>query len=120
MNESSHDQRFARRAAEQLSRNADAVDDATRVRLRAARRRALDALDDRPGIAARFGVPAVAALAAAVLATVLLVPRWNEEPPQELVAGLGLEDLELLGGAEDLELYEHLEFYRWLEASEPI
>lgn len=120
MNRNPHDQRFARRAAEQLTRNADVVDDEIRARLRSARRRALDTLDDRPRSAARFGVPAVAALAAAALATVLLVPRWSAEPPQDIVAGLGLEDLEILGAAEDLELYEHLEFYRWLETSEPI
>lgn len=120
MNGDPHDQRFAHGAAEQLSRNADAVDDATRARLRAARRRALDARKGRPSIASRFGFPAAVAVAAAVLATVLLLPRWSGEPPQDLVAGVGLEDLELLGAAEDLELYEQLEFYRWLETSEPI
>lgn len=120
MNEDPHDQRFARHAAEQLTRDADALDDATRARLRAARLRALSALDDRPRRAFRFGVPAAAAVAAAVLATVLIVPRWSAERPQETIASLDLEDLEILAATEDLELYEHLEFYRWLETSEPI
>lgn len=121
---SSRDRRIALRAAQQLTRDADALDDTTRVRLRAARLRALDALDDRPAITAPtitgFGVPAVAAIAAAAIVTMLIVPRWSADPPPDPIASLGLEDLDILAASEDLELYEHLEFYRWLETNEPI
>ncbi len=115
------DPRLARRVAERLSRSAEGVDDVTRVRLRAVRLRALEALDERP----RFARPlvfssAVAALAAVALAVVLVVPRRTIEPSPDRVLGVGLEDIDILGADEDLELYEHLEFYRWLEASEPI
>lgn len=120
MNGDPHDQRIVRLAAEQLTRNADALDDATRARLRAARLRALEGLDDRPGFAVRLAVPAVAAIAVAALATVVIVPRWSAEQSRDSIFGLGLEDLDILGADEDLELYEHLEFYRWLESNEPI
>ncbi len=121
---SARDRRIARRAAQQLTREADALDDATRARIRAARLRALDALDDRPAITAptltRFGVPAVAAIAATAVVVMLVVPRGSAPPPPDPIAGLGLEDLDILAAGEDLELYEHLEFYRWLETNEPI
>ncbi len=120
MNGDPQDPRIARRAAEQLTREADALDDATRARLRAVRLRALDALDERRRSAARFGVPAAAAVAAAAIVTTLSIPRWSAEPPPDPIASLGLEDLDILAASEDLELYEQLEFYRWLETSEPI
>lgn len=114
------DSQLARRAAERLSRSAEAVDDATRARLRAVRLRALEALDERPRFARPLVFSSVAALAAVALAVVLVVPRRTMEPSPDRVLGVGLEDIDILGADEDLELYEHLEFYRWLEASEPI
>lgn len=94
----------------------EGLDVPTRARLAQARARALDAYDARSarsrnplGIAVPVGVLAAAALAAWIVSG----PTASDRDAPLGVADAS--DLEMLLGEEDLELYEDLEFYAWLE-----
>jgi hypothetical protein len=99
------DDEFLQRARTELDRGARALDELTVARLRAARRRALDAAPRR-----RIGLVAAAFAATAVTAglVALLVFTPAANPP-----AVGLEQIDLLVEAE-IDLYDNLEFYRWL------
>jgi len=58
MSEDDRDEAIAARARRELDRQLESLDDATRVRLRAARLRALDAYDARPAWRESNQVPA--------------------------------------------------------------
>ena len=109
MSEDDRDEAIAARARRELDRQLESLDDATRVRLRAARLRALDAYDARP---AWRGRPALGALAAGLVGLTLVATWWLREAPPALD---GLEDVEILAATDDWELYDDLDFYRWLE-----
>ncbi len=119
MSEQDRDDPIAARARAQLERDAEALDEATRLRLRAARLRALDALGERAPRGIRRGLAAAGAGLGA-LALVTAVSRWSREPARDLAFGDALDDVEILGAADALELYEDLDFYRWLDDTEPI
>jgi hypothetical protein len=109
MSTDERDEAIVARVRRALDERANALDPETRVRLRAARLRALDALEERRA----FGARAALAAAAAGLAGIgLFAAWWLREPPLALE---GLEDVEILAAAEDWELYDDLDFYRWLE-----
>lgn len=119
MSEREREDPLAARARAQLDRDADALDEATRLRLRAARLRSLDALDARPSFAIRRRV-AVASAGVGALALAFAAARWARAPAADLAFGDALDDVEILAGADDLELYDDLDFYRWLEDTQPI
>ena len=100
--------RFVAALKRELDRGTETLDGMTVVRLRAARLRALDA---RPRPRAWFlaGGLAGTGLAAALAAVLLLTPAMA--PPLS-----GLEQFDLLSENDNLDLYEDLEFYRWLAA----
>lgn len=108
---SSHkDKAFVDDLRQRLDRHADNLDELTSARLRAMRKRALDQTV-RPYFS-WLPLGGLAAGAVAVLAVVL----WTIAPQ----APPGFPgDLELLAQVEDLELIEELEFYVWLEETEP-
>jgi hypothetical protein len=84
------------------------VDAATRARLAQARARALEPRRRHW----RWWLPAGGAVFASLLAAVL----WLGQPAP--VPGNGLDsvtDFELLTANDDLELFEQMDFYRWLE-----
>lgn len=84
------------------------LDGATRSRLAQARARALE---PRHGYR-RWWLPA----GGAVLASVLTAVVWLGQPlPLPDNGFSGVTDLELLTANDDLELYQELEFYHWLE-----
>ncbi|GMQ75028.1 MAG: hypothetical protein BMS9Abin01_0271 [Gammaproteobacteria bacterium] len=108
-----------------LDEQADGLDSATLSRLARARRLALAAevqprrrwrrlirLSDRP--AGDWLVPAGAF--ASVLATAVALTLMVAEPGNG--GARAMDDLELLTAGEELELYENLEFYRWLQDRE--
>lgn len=102
------DKAFVEQIREQLEAHADTVDEVTAARLAQARRQAL-LQAEQP---ARRWLPAsgMAAAAAAVLigVVVLMRPVANHDVGWEYwVAG------------DDIELIEELEFYAWLEATQP-
>ena len=53
---------------------------------------------------------------ASVVATVLALALTVSEPENGLARQV--EDLDLLSAGEELELYENLEFYQWLDERE--
>jgi len=95
---------FLKRVRAQLDQDARELDELTVARLRAARRQALDAGPRRMRWLAAGGL--AAATVAGLVALLLLTPAAS--PPAN-----GLEQLELLADA-DIEVYDNLEFYRWL------
>jgi hypothetical protein len=100
---------FVGRLRQQLDRHADQLDEVTASRLRAARRRALEANTRR---AFRWlPVSGVAAAAAALLAVLV----WQQHSG-DLAAVQ--EDWDILAAGEELELIEELEFYDWLEQTQ--
>lgn len=108
-----------------LNEDVDGLDSATVSRLEQARRLALAAAEGsrRPGRrkirlwngpVGDWLVPAGAF--ASIIATVVALSLMVATPGN---GGAGAEDdLELLTAGEDLELYENLEFYQWLQDRE--
>lgn len=116
MNDDNASGEFASRASKVLRASADDLDGATRARLGAARRAALDAAG-RPGwLEFRYLAPA-GAMAAAALATVLFI---GGGPPVDVNddGAAALYDLELLADADAFELSQEndLEFIEWAAA----
>ena len=104
---------FAARAKAVFDASVAGLDGRTRSRLTQARHAAVEALA-RPRAAWRSRWLPAAGLAAAALAAVVVmldVQPGNNEPQFAAV----VEDMELLTGAEDIELLEDMEFYAWLE-----
>ena len=98
------------RARRRLQRSTEELDPDTLRRLRQARAAALGQADRKAPT--RWMPWGGAALAASLALAVLLWQPWAG-PPESPAA---LEDLELLAAEENLELYEELEFYLWLES----
>lgn len=98
--------RFITAVKRELDRSAEALDGLTLARLRGARLRALDA-QPRPRRWLITGGLATATLSAALVAVLLFAP--GAAPPLA-----GLEQFDLLSENDNLDLYEDLEFYRWL------
>jgi hypothetical protein len=100
------DSALIRNIREQLERHADELDEITLARLAAARRSSL-ARSRRPAV---HWLPLTGlAAAAAVLLAVLLVQQQRVPDP----------DWEALMTHDDIELIEDLDFYAWLEATQP-
>jgi hypothetical protein len=98
-----------------LDGSVDALDAPTRARLRAVRRQALAQARAPRGFAPRWFVPLGAA---AVLAVVAVLDLWWLPPATPPPLAASAEDAELLFAADNLELYQNLDFYRWLAAKE--
>lgn len=111
-----HDEAIAARARAALDRSCEQIDEPTRARLRAARLRALAGLDAPRSFAGGRRLAA----ASAALALAVAVSWWLRALPPPLALEADLEDVEILTAAEDLELYDELDFYRWLADDEPI
>lgn len=103
---------FETRVRERLSGGAEALDGATRSKLNQARQAALAELERPAWLALPRWLPVGGALAAAV--TVALLMRQGPLPG-EIPGQAPAEDIEILLSGEDLELYEDLEFYAWIE-----
>lgn len=101
------DKTFLRRVRAELDHSAASLDELTVARLRAARLQALEA-KPRHGRWFVLGGALSAAVAAGVVAFLVLTPVAVPPPT-------GLDQLELVSEA-DVELYQELEFYRWLAA----
>ena len=98
-----------------LDRSAGALDTRTRARLQAARRAALAQAQTPRGLSPRWFVPvgAMATLAAVAALGLWWIP--TAAPPS---MGASVEEAELLFATDNLELYQNLDFYRWLAAKE--
>lgn len=98
--------RFIAAMKAELERGTQQLDALTTARLRAARRRAIDARPRRLAWLVAGGL-ATAALTATLVAFLVFTPA--AAPPIS-----GLEQFDLLSENDGLELYRDLEFYRWL------
>jgi hypothetical protein len=94
----------------------DGLDARTRSRLTQARHAAVAALaQQREPFMRRWWLPTAGLATAALVALMVIIPA-NEQ--QFAAASLAVEDIDILSGAENIELLEDMEFYAWLE-SEP-
>ena len=91
------------------------IDGATLGRLRAARREALAGVARKPPLLQRWVWLPAGGVALALALTV--VPLGQDEQALEVAASGPdvLEDLELLGGEDSLDMIGELEFYLWIE-----
>jgi hypothetical protein len=117
-----NDAQLIERIRRRLDEDAAGLDSAALSRLRQARQRALSAATQsrRPWWRARWLsdtsagdwlVPAGAFTS--IVATAFALTIMVAEPDNDLTREV--EDLDLLTAGEELELYENLEFYQWLE-----
>lgn len=115
-NEQTQDRQFAEQAKELFDGSVERLDAATLSRLNKGRHAALDELTGtRPGQHWLRWIPATG-VAAAVLVTVMVMrgPDTTDISVNPLTAS----DFEILMEDESLEMFEDLEFYSWLEASD--
>ena len=125
MSEETRDAQLIERIRRRLDEDVANLDDATLSRLRHARQLALSAASEgkQGGTRTRWlsGRPSgdwlvPAGAFASVVATAFALTLMVAEPENGLTREV--EDLDLLTAGEELELYENLEFYQWLEESE--
>lgn len=111
------DREWIDRIKSHLDQQTEQLDAGVLSRLTRARHRALEAgRGSAAGWPWKHWMPLpVAGLAAA--ATVLLALALTLGTPETGSNGTPLEDLDLLASADQLELYENLEFYAWLAES---
>lgn len=108
MTDPTSDERFVASARETLERGAAELAPATLARLRQARLQALEARPRRrPWLVWAGGL---ATAAAAILVVALWWPTGHSPRHHEAF----LDEVELLTAGESLDVYDDLEFYRWL------
>lgn len=117
MNTSNEPDEFERRAAALLRDSVDDLDGATRARLARARAAALEPASRKPGwFDFRYLAPA-GAMAAAVLATVLILGPGKQAAPVNDSTASALYDMDLLADADAFEIaQEDLDFIEWAAA----
>lgn len=96
----------------ELDRAADDIDAATLSRIRQIRARAIERTD--AGVTNWFGVVSGALATTCVMLFAVMI-MLNNEP---VVTPLPAEDLEMISSLDELDLYQDLEFYQWLETYE--
>jgi len=109
----SDQEQWLEKIKQDLEQSSEQLDSETRTRLLTARRKALEALPERPSSwLTNWWQPAgaVAMVAAAVFAVILWQGRLG--PDAELIQST---DMELIAASDNLNFYEELEFYQWLD-----
>lgn len=116
MSTTERDERLAAMVREHLDAGVDALDDRTTARLRAARLRAVESARGRR---VWFRLPRWVAVAgfATAAGAVLAVGVWLYDPPRESAVATA-DDIEIVAAQDQMQLYEDLEFYRWLATQE--
>lgn len=104
------EQALLNRINQELDRAESSLDADTLRELRLARSRAMESLHKPRQLWQPLGTAALAA-AIAALAVSLHINQYAEVEPVSKI-----EDISLLGTSDELELYENLEFYQWLES----
>ena len=112
MNSDADDKSFLAASKAVLDESVRDLDAEVTTRLRQARYKALDA---KPA-PFRWLVPASSL--AAVSVAVFAIALWLSQPSRPAPVQ-GVEDLEILSSAENLELFDDLEFYHWLAVQNP-
>jgi hypothetical protein len=106
---------FLRQVTATLDKAVDELDGATQGRLRAARREALAARQSRPAWLVPLG-----GLATAATVAVLALSLWLLPARQQPTALPSVEDMVLLSDEAELEFYEDLDFYLWLDTEKQV
>lgn len=106
---------FISKVKNALDRSADALDAKTRTRLRAVRHEALAQTRVPRVFSPRWLVPAGAV---ATLTVVAALGLWWMPPTAPPPMAASVEEAELLFATDNLELYQNLDFYKWLAAKE--
>jgi len=114
MNSEEQEKAFVDEIRNLLGENGSQNDAYVRMRLRSARLKALEAVQDTLPWYLRIPRWVGAGAVAAAMVLVIAVTLWMSAERRALTAGQ-VEDLELLTTHEQLELYKDLDFYRWLE-----
>ncbi len=112
--------KFIKQIKQQLDQESKALDAETLSRLRQARARALSESDNRKSrqwSVLGGGAVAFASVSVLAIAVWLSVPTNTLQNPPALAEAqiTAFDDLELLAATEELEFYEDMEFYYWLE-----
>lgn len=98
------------------------MDGQLQSRLRQARATAIDNVAGKQAtLAPRYWLPAGIVMAAVLMLTVLILPlqpNGMTNGQSAAPAVFAIEDIDILTDPEDLELYEDLEFYRWMSVHE--
>lgn len=110
----SDERQLLQRIRQQLNSEVEAQTPALQGRLRAARR---EALEGRRRRVVRYWIPALAASLFAVVATTSL---WVQHEGagrdgEALLQAASEVDIQMLNAGDDIELYQNLEFYYWLQ-----
>jgi hypothetical protein len=117
MNTNEQEKRLLEKAKSLLSEAAENLDRETKRRLERIR---LDALSAAERMEARSFLPSrwatVGAIAATATAAVAIF-FWLRTSPGDFPSK-HIEDFEMITSTENIELYENLEFYRWLATKE--
>jgi ferric-dicitrate binding protein FerR (iron transport regulator) len=112
-NLSDKEARFLEKARQALLASEGRLDAATLARLREARAKAVEAAGERSR--GFFRVPnwMRAGAFATAAAAVILFAVWMDPPKQELPVK-SVDEFEIVLYADNLELYEDMDFYEWL------
>ncbi|MFO1351852.1 MAG: hypothetical protein U1F68_14750 [Gammaproteobacteria bacterium] len=111
MMNSGDDDRWLQAVKTELDASVDALDAATLTRLRQARRRALAGAVRGPWRAPWLALASCATVAAMVLVLLSKPQRGDDEDVM-------FEDIDILVSTDDVELYDSLDFYEWLDQQE--
>ncbi|MCG7874479.1 MAG: hypothetical protein N0C81_13410 [Candidatus Thiodiazotropha lotti] len=115
------DEEFLSEVKQQLQQSSDALDELTLAKLGAARRRAVE-VGSRPAVyrfgdvlsLGRGGMAILILAGLLLIASAVLLKTTNTPVEQQMQSITLLEDMELLGAAQELEFYQELDFYLWV------
>lgn len=113
-NDKAANKQFEQRAKSLFDNSVEELDAATLSRLNQGRHAALEALHGGRPLAAWGRWLPLTGVAAAALVTVMLV----RAPQTTTLPGDAVADFEILLEGENLEMFEDLEFYSWLDAAD--
>ena len=105
--------RFLEKARQGLLASEEHLDAGTLSRLREVRRRAVEAAGERKRGVFRIPNWARAGAFATAVAAVMVFMIWVDTPRQELPVK-SVDEFEMVLYADNMELYEDLDFYEWL------
>jgi len=116
MSTTERDERLVAMVKEYLDAGVDTLDGRTTARLREARLKAMETAQGRRGW---FHGPRWVAVGGGTVAAaaVLAVGVWLSDSPRESAVATA-DDIEIVAAQDQMQLYEDLEFYRWLATQE--
>jgi hypothetical protein len=112
-NHSDKEARFLEKARQALLASEGRLDAGTLARLRAARAKAVEAAGERQGGFFRIPNWMRAGAFATAAAAVMVFAIWVDPPKQELPVK-SLDEFEMVLYADNLDIYEDMDFYEWL------